>query len=671
MNQRQAVSGLFVLFCICGFAAAQSPNWAIKDESLRAYFEAEVAALADRTSAELRSIKDWDTARPQYRRQLADMLGLDPMPRKTDLKATVTGKLDHADFTVEKLHFQSSPGLYVTANLYVPKNLDKPAPAVLYLCGHAVVKAADKKTSLGNKTGYQHHGAWFARNGYVCMLVDTLQLGEIEGIHHGTHREKMWWWLSRGYTPAGVETWNNIRALDYLCTRPEVDKERLGVTGRSGGGAYSWFLGAMDDRVKVAVPVAGITDLRDHVVDGAIEGHCDCMYMFNTYRWDFPMLSALMAPRPLLLANTDKDGIFPLDGVYRIHEQNELLYKKLGAEKNLGLVITEGPHKDTQELQLPAFKWFNRHLKKDESPIVDAVANKLFAPEQLKVFDQLPADQINTKIQEQFVPATPAPAVPESQEQWAKMRDAWMAALKEKTFAGWPASAGAAELKRVSNKTDQGIDLVDYELSSQPHVKVPLHTWTRGEVTRLDRIVINVMEDELAMDKSELPRAAQPLLDENAMVVFVTTARGAERLDERKQTHVRRRYALLGQTVDGMRAYDVRRAVQAVRKLPGAGEKTQITLRAKGPMAGVALYAALFEPSVTRLELQDLPTSHKEGPQLLNVLRIMDVPAAVAMAAERATVVLETADPHAWPYPKSVAAALKWPEDRIQIQPKK
>src|SRR5688572_26313474 len=214
-------------------AAAQAPDWSIRDGELAAYFADEVEAMRRQTHEALgaiRSAGDWEAARAKYRAELADMLGLSPMPERTDLKGTVTGKVEQADFVVEKVHFQSKPGLYVTANLYLPKNLDKPAPAVLYVCGHSPVKGADKKTSLGNKTAYQHHGAWFAKNGYVCLVVDTLQLGEIEGIHHGTYREKMWWWHSRGYSPAGVETWNNIRALDYLCSRPEVDKERLGVT---------------------------------------------------------------------------------------------------------------------------------------------------------------------------------------------------------------------------------------------------------------------------------------------------------------------------------------------------------------------------------------------------------------------------------------------------------
>ena len=78
----------------------------------------------------------------------------------------------------------------------------------------------------------------------------------------------------------------------------------------SGGGSYTWTTAALDDRVRVAAPVAGITDLRNQVVDGCVEGHCDCMFFLNTYRWDFPLNAALLAPRPLLIVNTDADSLF-------------------------------------------------------------------------------------------------------------------------------------------------------------------------------------------------------------------------------------------------------------------------------------------------------------------------------------------------------------------------
>src|SRR4030095_356548 len=113
-----------------------------------------------------------------------EMLGLDPLPPRDELRATVTGTLEDEAFRVEKLHFQSLPGLYVTANLYLPKQASAPVPAILYVCGHSVVKTTG--VSYGNKTAYQHHAVWFARHGYACLVLDTLQLGEIEGVHHGT-----------------------------------------------------------------------------------------------------------------------------------------------------------------------------------------------------------------------------------------------------------------------------------------------------------------------------------------------------------------------------------------------------------------------------------------------------------------------------------------------------
>jgi dienelactone hydrolase len=685
---------LLVLISTFAFAAdpprAPAPPPGPGDAMLKEYFAAETAALQKACLADITSAADWDAKKGEYRRQLSEMLGLWPAPEKTDLKPIITGKIDHPEFTVENLHFQSQSGLYVTGNLYIPKNLDKPAPTILYVCGHSPVKK--NGVSYGNKTAYQHWGAWFARNGYVCLVIDTLQLGEIEGIHHGTYREKMWWWHDRGYTPAGVEAWNDIRALDYLETRPEVDKTKFGVTGRSGGGAYSWYLAALDDRIKVAIPTAGITDLQNHVVDGTIEGHCDCMFMFNTYRWDFPMVAALVAPRPLLIENSDKDTIFPLDGVYRVHQGTRSVYDfTKSATKNLGLIITEGPHKDTQELQVPAFHWFNRHFKNEEGPI-ELLATPLFTAEQLKVFKELPADQINTKIQETFIPQAMPPSVPGSKEDWAKMRDAWMAALKEKTFNGWPKSAVAVEPKPAFSATREGLTLAAFDFLSQDHVPLRLYTLRREGLENAELMVLNVL-DEASWPKwlaemsagfgEELKDLSSPGVDRSAFdstrqmlqkqkwVMAYVAPRGvgplANTTDEKKRTQILRRYALIGQTLAGMQVWDVRRAVQAIRALP-TDKQTPLWLQADGRMAGVALYASLFEPEIARLDLHALPRTHVEGPHLLNVLKYLDLPAAVAMAAERSKVVLYQSDKGGWDYPQSVGQAMGWDAKRVQIR---
>ena len=162
----------------------------------------------------------------------------------------------------------------------------------------------------------------------------------------------------------------------------------------------------------------------------------------------------------------------------------------------------------------------------------------------------------------------------------------------------------------------------------------------------------------------------QQSLATNSVILAFVAPRGigltAWDQNERKQTQVRRRFMLLGQTLDGMRVWDVRRAVQAARLAEGRGG-TPVLLRARGDLAADALYAALFEPRVNGLDLWKLPASHREGPDLLNVLRLMDMPQAVALAAETSRIVLHDAEPRAWEFPVSVARRMGWAADRISF----
>ncbi len=634
------------------------------------------------------SADDWQQHKPRYREELLEMLGLDPLPEKTDLKPVVTGKVEHDEFTVENVQFQSRPGLYVTGNLYVPKNADEKLPAILYVCGHGGVKKDG--VSYGNKTHYTHHGSWFARNGYVCLTIDTLQLGEIEGIHHGTYNRNRWWWLNRGYTSAGVEAWNCVRALDYLETRPEVDASRFGVTGRSGGGAYSWWIAAIDERIKCAVPVAGITDLQNHVVDGCVEGHCDCMYMVNTYQWDYDKVAALVSPRPLLISNTDTDRIFPLDGVVRVFESARRIYRLQGAADQVALNITAGGHKDTQELQVHAFRWFNQHLKKDDS-LIEKAAVKFFEPEQLRVFKELPADEINTTIDETFV-AQATPQLPATADEWAQQRDGWLGLLQTKSFAGWPQGNQFAEPREAFNVVSDGVRFRAIDFTSQDAIELRLYIVERADLQKRDLVVLNVLDDKswpdfvammrVAFEKQldgELPLEIDPdafthlqeSLNRNAWAAAFVAPRGigptAWDQSERKQTQHQRRFYLLGQSLAGMQVWDVRRAVQTLRTVDGCAD-VPLELQGHHQMAGIALYASLFEPEITRLELHEMPTSHREGPYFLNVTRFLDLPQAVAMAAERSRVALYSETPEAWGYAEQVGKVLDWDAQQLQVR---
>ena len=205
----------------------------------------------------INNLEDWKRRRPEVRRQLLDMLGLDPLPPRTPLNARITGKIRAARAIASKTSSSRAARSSTSRAICIcpPRSRERRSPPIVYVSGHSPGPA-------GAKADYQHHGIWFARNGFAAFVLDTIEFGEIPGIHHGIHDLGMWHWLSLGYTPRGVEVWNAIRALDYLETRPEVDASRAGITGRSGGGAITWFTAAVDDRFKAAAPVHGTWSRR-------------------------------------------------------------------------------------------------------------------------------------------------------------------------------------------------------------------------------------------------------------------------------------------------------------------------------------------------------------------------------------------------------------------------
>lgn len=638
-------------------------------QRLDAYFRSQTEWLTERTMAEVESADDWQTRRGEYRRQLAEMLGLDPMPPRTDLSPEITGRVEEHGVIVENLHFQSMPGLYVTGNLYRPVEVTEPLPTILYVCGHARAKQGD--ISFGGKTSYHHHGLWFARNGYVCLTIDTIQLGEIEGIHHGTYRYDMWWWNNRGYTPAGVEAWNGIRALDYLSTREEVDTQRFGITGRSGGGAYSWWVAALDDRIAAAVPVAGITSLHNHVVDGCVEGHCDCMYQVNTYRWDFPLVAALVAPRPLLISNTDKDRIFPLEGVVDVHQRVRRIYRLLSAGDKLGLQITEGPHRDTQELHIHAFRWFNRFLRDTDEPI-EIAAVKKFRPEQLRVFEALPADERVTEIHESFVPAVDPETLPESLHELRQMKSQVQRQLAEKTFGGWPSEEQVEPLDvRLAWSFEQdGVRVRQFDFTSQSPHRLPLYLVDAQAGTPRPPAAELVLLDADAWDT--FAGAVAGANAERWQQIVSDAKRQPERVsvylaprgigptdwggDERKQIQIRRRFMLLGQTLAGMQVWDALRGIEALRQLDDV-DADAISVRARGPLAALALHTALADGRLTGLRLDEPPQRNRDAPDMLNVSRTVELPQAVLLAADGPTAItIGTRDDQAEPWRRLAAA---------------
>ena len=637
-----------LLLILCGQTVPPSP------EAWRDGWIAGATSRIERDCAQaLASEEPLGAKQARWRAGFLESMGLSPLPERTPLRPVVTGAVETDKFKVEKIHFQSRPGLYVTANLYLPRNPGGPCPAVLYVCGHATFARDEKgadgsvaRVAYGSKVPYQHHPALFAENGYACLILDTLQLGEIEGTHHGTHRHGRWWWHDRGFTPAGVELWNAMRALDYLESRPEVDGKRLAVTGRSGGGATSWWLGAADPRVRAIVPVAGLADLRAHLIQGEMEphlagcvtGHCDCMYFHNVAGLDFAHIIALCAPRSTLLGNSDRDTIFPVGGYRRPASLARMAFSQAGMPEAFALMETSGGHLDTPELRQGAMGWIDRHAAGVAPRDLGNLKPAPLDPGLLKVFSSPPKDQRNTTVDEWFVPRAnhPIPQTESEAANWLSTQpDRLKAELARTSFAHWPRGHRIPPRLLSSLVMDKRL-VQKWSLEVEPGLELPVVVKSPSNPADGKRVRVQIAPQYQVNAKSISASGSRP---GEVEVHFSPRGVGGSAWQDthsgpggKSAGHMtRRRLALVGATVESGQVFDL---VQLIEALDGIPETTglPITIHAQGPMGVNALYASLFTHRPISLELTEIPPTHKDGPHYLHVSRWLEVPQAIAIS---------------------------------------
>lgn len=258
------------------------------------------------------SLKDWKVEAAQLRKQILVSQGLWPMPEKPPLNPVIHGKIDCGDYTIEKVFFASRPGLYVTGSLYRPVAATGKSPGILCPHGHwkdgrfydagedeAAKQIASGAENIPEAARYplQARMVHLARMGCVVFHYDMINYADSSGIDHrtdfSTAQDGLWLLESMGQ-----QTWNSIRALDFISSLEDVDPKRIAVTGASGGGTQTFVLCAIDDRPAVVVPAV--------MVSTAMQGGCACenapYFRINTNNI---AIAALFAPKPLGLTGAN------------------------------------------------------------------------------------------------------------------------------------------------------------------------------------------------------------------------------------------------------------------------------------------------------------------------------------------------------------------------------
>ncbi len=310
------------------------------------------------------SERDLFRLQDQLRNKMLAMLGGLPA-QKTPLHPQITGRIQMSGFHIEKLIFESLPGVYVTALLYIPDDKKK-HPGILVPCGHAA----------NGKVHYQALCQRLVQRGYVVICWDPVGQGERSQFWNAKAGKSRYNLICAEHAVLGNlaylagtnlarwEIWDGMRAIDYLLTRPEVDSERINITGTSGGGFQTAHIAALDNRIKVAVPSCYITALPMRMYnrifqDPDSDPEQDLFGMVSN-GVDNPGLLLLMYPRPVLVASAVLD-YFPIEGARRTVREVTSLYKQFGHGEGIAMVEGYHGHQYSDENQEAAIEFLDRH----------------------------------------------------------------------------------------------------------------------------------------------------------------------------------------------------------------------------------------------------------------------------------------------------------------------
>ncbi len=313
------------------------------------------AALAKVKHA--RTVEEARAVQSSVRLSLQHSLGYEQFPLP-DPQARLVGTLQRDGYCIEKIVYQTFPGSQVPVLLYVPNDLKKPAPAVILYVGHwwAGSKADPDQQSVCIN---------LARLGFVVLTWEPYGQGE-RGLSSRDHRRDEA--LLVGISEQGFAEYETQCALSYLFSRGEVDTDRIGITGASGGGFNTWMTSVLDSRIKVAVPVVGTSEFYEQIWstrflswDGCID-HCHHVAGLVRYANNHELLTAI-APRPLCIISAQEDRDFPADGVQKVYDYGRGLYESFGAAEKIKFFIdTTESHGYQVKKREAAYGWFSRWL---------------------------------------------------------------------------------------------------------------------------------------------------------------------------------------------------------------------------------------------------------------------------------------------------------------------
>ncbi|MDA1016704.1 MAG: acetylxylan esterase, partial [Planctomycetota bacterium] len=412
-------------------------------QMLSRYLKKRAFAAIDRRDAEYETLKTGEQI-DAYQKRLREFFfqQLGSLPERLPLNPRVVGSIDGDGYRIEKIIFESQPKHYVTALLYLPVgNRGEKIPGVLVPCGH----------TANGKMGYQKPCILLAKNGIAAFCYDPIGQGERYQIldskgkprYRSTTEHTLVGasCIPLGRNAATFRVWDGMRALDYLCSREEIDSKRIGCTGNSGGGRLTEYLMALDPRIVCAAPGCAVTSFRRRIETkgpGDAEQNIFGQIEFGMDNADYVIMRA---PRPTLLLTATRDFV-DIQGAWHVFREAKRIYTRMGFAERVDLVEADEKHGFTRPLREAMVRWMRRWLLKIDEPITEPEIKTHLADELLCT----PKGQVLLLDGSRSV----ADLNVEFDKQLAKQRkEAWLPANREKTLETVRRLAGIRTLREL------------------------------------------------------------------------------------------------------------------------------------------------------------------------------------------------------------------------------
>ena len=537
------------------------------------------------------TLAEWESRRSQLKEQLLHSWGGFPA-EACPLEPRVVGELQRDDYRVEKLLLQTRPGIWMTANAYVPSG-DGRRPAVL--CVHGHWRGAKQDPVV------QSRCIGLARLGFFVLVVDAFGAGErgigkALGEYHGEMTAATLW--PSGLALAGLQVYENMRAVDYLQSRAEVDPDQIGVTGASGGGNQSMYVGAIDERIKCVVPVCSVGTYDSYL--GAACCMCELTPAALSYTEEWGVL-ARVAPRGLMVINATRDVFqFSVGEATKSLDAAREVFRLYDVEDNLRHAVFESGHDYSRAMREAMYGWMTRHLKGegDGTPIPEPEF-ETEEPESLRCFpgDSRPDDFVTLpqfaaaearRIQQQR-------PTPDHLEHWQSEEMTICAALSG-VLGSFP-ERSAIELQVTD--ADEGQSFL---LEAEPGVTLTARMRNAAGTSRGIALLLDLDQGQSIVESALADALREAGWDVAGADLRATgiTAYPSDKIGAAPDHNTAEWAMLIGRPLLGQWVWDVTRLLDAFEENAG-GRAERIAVLGIGPAGLVALTAAALSTRINRV----------------------------------------------------------------------